>query len=80
MPSGNTTERHIAVMRLMTDLEAPTKTYQAAVRKAWRTASDSPENLAAITKGNAALLEIERIVRDWTAAHPQAAAQTGATR
>lgn len=66
-----TTERHIAVMGLMNDIEAPAKTYRSALRKAWRTATDSPENSAAKAKGNAALLEIEAIVRQWIAAHPQ---------
>jgi hypothetical protein len=66
-----TTERHLAVMRLMEAIEAPTKTYNAAVRKAWRTATDSDENKAAITKGNAALLEIEAAVRQWVTDHPE---------
>lgn len=66
-----TTERHIAVMSLVNDAEAPLKTYRSALRKAWRTASDSPENNAAKAKGNAALEEIEGIVREWVANHPQ---------
>lgn len=66
-----TTERHIAVMSLMNDIEAPTKTYRSALRKAWRTATDSAENNAAKDKGNTALEEIEGIVRDWVANHPQ---------
>lgn len=68
----STTERHIAVMRLMEAIEAPTKTYNACLRKAWRTATDSDENDAAIDKGNAALLEVEAAVRQWVAEHPEA--------
>lgn len=66
-----TTERHIAVMSLMNDIEAPTKTYRSALRKAWRTATDSDENKAAKSKGNTALEEIESTVREWVANHPQ---------
>lgn len=75
-----TTERHIAVMGLMNDIEAPTKTYRSALRKAWRTATDSPENNAAKAKGNAALKEIEAIVREWVANHPQTDTTYATTR
>lgn len=70
-----TSTRVLAVMGLMTDIEAPTKTYRSALRKAWRTATDSPENKAAQARGNAALLEIEGIVREWVAKHPAADAE-----
>jgi len=66
-----TTERHIAAMGLMNDIEAPTKIYRSALRKAWNTATDSDENKAAKAKGNAALEEIEGIVREWLGNHPQ---------
>lgn len=78
-----TTERHIAVMGLMNDIEAPTKTYRSALRKAWRTATDSSENQGAKAKGNAALEEIEGTVREWVANHPHTEAdrlQTAARR
>jgi hypothetical protein len=65
-----TTESHLALMSLMNDIEAPTKTYRSALRKAWATETDSPENNAAKAKGNAALEEIEGIVRQWVVKHP----------
>jgi hypothetical protein len=67
-----TTERHLALMSLMNDIEVPTKIYRSALRKAWSTETDSPENNAAKDKGNIALEEIEGIVRDWVANHPDA--------
>lgn len=65
-----TTERHLNLMSLMNDIEAPTKIYRSALRKAWNTQTDSSENTAAKAKGNTALEEIETVVRDWVAKHP----------
>jgi len=70
-----TTERHLNLMSLMNDIEAPTKTYRSALRKAWATETDSPANNAAKAKGNAALEEIEDVVREWVANHPAASAE-----
>ncbi|MFF5784215.1 hypothetical protein ACFY8P_04500 [Streptomyces sp. NPDC012693] len=60
-----------ALNALMRDLEDPLKTYNQCLRKAWRTLTDSPENDAAQAKGNATLLEIEQVIRQWVAKHPE---------
>lgn len=70
-----TSTRVLAVMALVRDTEAPLKTFNASVRKATRTATDSDENDAAQARGNAALLEIEAAVRRWVAKHPAADAE-----
>lgn len=67
-----TSTRVLAVMALIRETEAPLKTFNASVRKATRTATDSDENDAAQARGNAALLEIEAAVRRWVAKHPAA--------
>jgi hypothetical protein len=61
----------LAVMQLMEGIKRPTGTYWQAVGQATRTYTDSPENLATIARGNAALLEIETAVRRWVAEHPE---------
>lgn len=61
----------LAVMRLMEGIKRPTGTYWQAVGQAVRTYTDSPENKAAIARGNAALLEIEAAVRQWVKDHPE---------
>lgn len=66
-----TTDRHLALMALMNEIEAPAKAYQHCVRRAAQTLTDSPANLAAIDRGNAALDDIEQAVRRWVAAHPE---------
>lgn len=64
----------LAVMRLMNAIKSPTGTYWQAVGQASRTYTDSDENKAAIARGNAALLEIEKAARQWVIEHPEAAA------
>lgn len=68
-----TSDRHLNLMALMRDIEEPSKTYRRSVRLAASTETDSPANLAAIERGNAALDDIERAVRAWVAAHPEPA-------
>ncbi|WP_405673166.1 hypothetical protein [Streptomyces sp. NBC_01530] len=65
-----TSDRHLALMALMRDIEEPSKTYRRSVRLAAALASTSPQWDAAVAKGNAALDDIERAVRDWAAKHP----------
>lgn len=68
-----TSDRHLALMALMRDLEAPSKTYQRSVRLAAAFASNSTQYDEAVAKGNAALDDIEQAVRRWIAAHPDPA-------
>ena len=65
-----TSTRILGLMALMRDIEKPSACYNRAVRRAWQTLTDSPENDAAQARGNAALLEIEQAVRAWVAKHP----------
>lgn len=65
-----TTSQHLAVMRLMEKLDTPSRRYNRCLRRAWQTLTGSTENEQAIEQGNAALLEIEAIVREWVAANP----------
>jgi hypothetical protein len=65
-----TSDRVLNIMALMNELEGPTNAYRHSVRRATRTASDSPENEAAKARGTAALLDIEQAVRHWVATHP----------
>lgn len=60
----------LAIMALMRELERPTKVYNKALRKAWRTATDSAPYNAAVARGNDTLLEIEKIIRAWVEKHP----------
>lgn len=64
-------DRTLAQMALVRSLQKPGWRYANAVRRATETATDSAENLAAIKRGNAALREIDAIVRAWVAAHPE---------
>jgi hypothetical protein len=64
-------DRHLALMTLMNEIEAPSRTFQNCVRRASSTETDSAPNLAAIERGNAALDDIETAVRAWVAAHPE---------
>jgi hypothetical protein len=57
-------------MALMTAIEKPAATYNRALRKAAAQATDSPEWDATVDRGNAALLEIEKAVRQWAAKYP----------
>jgi hypothetical protein len=66
-----TTDRHLTVMALMNDIEDPVKTYHRCLRRAAATLTDSPEYEAAVKRGNTALLDIERAVRQWVAKHPE---------
>lgn len=75
-----TTDRHLALMALMNDIEEPAKTYQRCVRLAAALASNSAQWDAAVEKGNAALDEIELAVRAWTAKHPEQAPTCGRTK
>ncbi|MET7956358.1 hypothetical protein ABZT07_20620 [Streptomyces sp. NPDC005317] len=65
-----TSTRILGLMALMRDIEKPSACYNRAVRRAWQTLTDSPENEAAQARGNAALLEIEKAVRTWVSKHP----------
>jgi hypothetical protein len=61
-----TTNRHLALMALMNEIEEPTKTYRRSVRAAANLPSESPEWDAAVARGNKALDLVERAVRFWT--------------
>ncbi|MGR3875738.1 hypothetical protein ACUXZZ_45215 (plasmid) [Streptomyces graminifolii] len=60
-----TSDRHLALMALINEIEAPAKTYRHAVRRASNEATDSAEWNATVAIGNAALDDIERAVRLW---------------
>ncbi|MFI1677017.1 hypothetical protein [Streptomyces sp. NPDC020607] len=60
-------DQMLALMRLADAINKPSATYQRAVRRAAETLSDSPENLAAIKRGEVALLELEAAFRTWDA-------------
>lgn len=64
-----TSDRHLALMALMRDIEEPAKAYQRSIRLAASTETDSPLNLQAIERGKAALDLIELAVRSWTDQH-----------
>jgi hypothetical protein len=66
-----TTDRHLALMTLMREIEDPTRTYQRSVRLAAALGSNTPQWDTAVEKGNAALDDIEQAVRRWVAAHPE---------
>ena len=69
-----TSDRHLALMALMNEISAPTRTYDRCVRRAAAALSDSPEYNAAVERGNAALDEIGDAVRRWTTKYPDDAA------
>jgi hypothetical protein len=58
-------ERHIALMALMNEIEAPTKVYRQCVRRAAAEYTGSPAFKAAVERGNASLDDIDRVVRLW---------------
>ncbi|MFG2269101.1 hypothetical protein ACGFNY_04925 [Streptomyces chartreusis] len=66
-----TTDRHLALMALMREIEDPSKAYQRSVRLAAALGSDTPQWDSAVEKGKAALDDIEQAVRRWVAAHPE---------
>jgi len=66
-----TNDRHLALMTLMNEVEAPARTYRNCVRRAGAASSNSPAYDAAVERGNAALDDIEQAVRRWVAAHPE---------
>lgn len=66
-----TSDRHLNLMALMRELEAPTKAFNRSVRLAASTATDTPANSRAIDSGKQALDDIERAVRRWVTAHPE---------
>jgi hypothetical protein len=53
---------------LLDEIKPAQNRYQRALRRANSTATDSPENDAAQSKGNAALAEMEQAIREWVAA------------
>jgi hypothetical protein len=71
-----TTDRHLALMALMNEIEAPARTYRHCVTRAANTSSTSPQYAAAVERGNAALDDIETAVRTWIAAHPDQTPET----
>lgn len=60
-----TSDRHLALMALMNEIEEPSKTYQRSVRAAANLPSESAEWDAAVERGNRALDLVERAVRLW---------------
>ena len=66
-----TSDRHLNLMALMREIEAPTKAFNRSVRLAASTETDTPANSRAIDSGKQALDDIERAVRRWVTAHPQ---------
>jgi hypothetical protein len=60
-----TSDRHLALMALMNEIEEPAKIYQRQVRAAANLASETPEWDSAVERGNRALDLIERAVRLW---------------
>ena len=69
-----TSDRHLNLMALMRDIDEPSKTYRRSVRLAASTETGNPINVDAVKRGEAALDDIERTVRDWTAKHPEPSA------
>ena len=61
----------ITLMRLAEQIRRPLRRYEDAVRTCTRTYTDSDENDAAQERGNAALREVRRAVREWVAEHDQ---------
>lgn len=66
-----TSDRHLALMDLMREIEQPSAVYRRSVRLAASTATDTPANSRAIDSGKQALDDIEQAVRRWTAEHPE---------
>lgn len=58
--------------RLLDEMEPARLRYRRALRRAEATSTDSPEFDAARVKGDAALAEIEQLMRGWIAANPAA--------
>lgn len=56
--------------QLLDEIKPAQGRLQRAYRKAYSTATDSDENLAAQAKGNSALAEMEQTIRAWVAANP----------
>jgi hypothetical protein len=54
--------------QLLDGIKPALNRYQRALRRAHTTMTDSDENLAAQSKGNAALAEMETVIREWVAA------------
>lgn len=68
-----TTDRHLALMALMREIENPSKAYYRSVGQAGRAFTDSVEWQRAVGRGNAALDAIETTVRMWVESNrPQA--------
>lgn len=66
-----TTDRHLNLMALMREIEAPTKAYQRSVRLAAALGSETPQWDAAVERGTTALDHIDCAVRRWVTAHPE---------
>lgn len=62
-----TTDHHLALMTLASEIEEPLKTYQRHVRAAANLPSESTEWNAAVARGNEALGLVGRAVRLWVA-------------
>ncbi|MEU2426962.1 hypothetical protein ABZ619_39120 [Streptomyces sp. NPDC007851] len=60
-----TSDRHLSLMNLIREIEAPAATYRSCVRRAAAQPSDSTAFNQTVTLGNAALDDIERAVRLW---------------
>lgn len=73
-----TSDRILALMALMKDIERPSGIYSRAVRRATQTYTGSAENERAQARGNDALLVIEQVVRAWVVEHPEVDAPSGA--
>lgn len=68
-----TSDRHLALMALMTEIEEPSKAYYRSVRQAGTAFTDSPEYDRAVNRGATALDQIETAVRMWVESNrPQA--------
>lgn len=65
-----TSEHILALTRLVDAIKSPLGVYWQAVGRASWTATGSADNEAAIVRGNAALMDIDRAVRTWVAKHP----------
>lgn len=75
-----TSDRHLALMTLMREIEAPTKAFQRSVRLAAALGSNTQQWDSAVEKGKAALDLIEQAVRTWVAKHPEPDAATDLER
>lgn len=59
-----------ALMALMAEIDKPVNRYRYAVRRCAEALSESPEYDRAQERGDAALLEIDRAIREYVAERP----------